>query len=141
MGEKLFINTPWDQPFDYLPNIQVDGMTEGRPDMVQAIMTDIGLHGEVMDRVVDALPQLQLHLNGDNCWPELENNFTQGELVGIARLTDSTVAGASALTFRIQLPDGTTVLAQTTLKLINMALAAVNAREVAERESQLRNRF
>lgn len=77
---------------------------------------------------------IDLQLNGEGCWPELRDNFTEGQIVGIARLPNSTEAGASAVTMRIQMPDGSTVLAQITTKLLNMAMAGINTRDAMDAE-------
>jgi hypothetical protein len=77
---------------------------------------------------------LQVLLDGDNCWPELkEKGFVEGQFVGIARLRKGTISGKSTVTVRIELPDGQTVLAQTTLALLDNALPAFNTAERAGR--------
>lgn len=76
------------------------------------------------------MPMLDVSVNGDNCWPDLKKKgFIRGEFTGIARLADGTVSGASTVTVRIELPDGKTVLAQTTLALLNTVMQAFNAAE------------
>lgn len=75
---------------------------------------------------------LDVQINGDQCWPELaphKKGFIPGRLVGIARLTQGTQSGKSTVTIRVELPDGQTVLAETTLALLNTALVAFNAAE------------
>jgi hypothetical protein len=74
------------------------------------------------------MPHLNIITNGDNCWPELKDNFIPGELVGIARLPHGTASGKPTVIVRIELPDGQTVLAQTTQALLS---AAIRAFEVA----------
>jgi hypothetical protein len=81
---------------------------------------------------------LQVLLDGDNCWPDLKpppngKGFTEGKFVGIARLRKGTTSGNSTVTVRIELPDGQTVLAETTLALLNGALTAFNAAEAVGR--------
>ena len=79
------------------------------------------------------MPALQVVLDGDNCWPDLRAGFIEGEWVGIARLRSGTVAGKATVTVRIQLPDGQTVLAETTLALLEGAVRAFRAAEEAGR--------
>ena len=72
------------------------------------------------------MPTLDIHTNGDNCWPDLAgpNAFVVGQLVGMARLKNGTVSGKPTVTVRIELPDGRTVLAETTLALLSQAIRA-----------------
>ena len=82
--------------------------------------------------------RLDVYTHGDNCWPDLidtngQPKFVEGTLVGIARLPDATAKGNSTVTVRVELPDGTTVLAQTTLALIHNA---VNVFKIAEEKWQ-----
>ena len=81
---------------------------------------------------------LDVQIDGNNCWPDLvdENGkpeFVVGELIGIARLTNATTTGASSVTLRVELPDGRTILAQTTLALIDVAVMAFKAAEEADK--------
>lgn len=76
---------------------------------------------------------LGVHINGDDCWPDLaEKGFIAGSFVAIARLSKGTVSGKSSVTVRIELPDGRTVLAETSLALLRQAVAAFNAAEAQE---------
>lgn len=82
------------------------------------------------------MPELDLQLNGDNCWPELREPMERGEvlhgeLVGAAFLDHGMVGGAPSVTLRIRLDNGKTVLAETSLR-IYMA-AAAGFRGAAER--------
>jgi hypothetical protein len=70
------------------------------------------------------MPYLSVVINGDNCWPELKDNFIEGKWVGIARLSHGTASGKPTVTVRIELPDGQTVLAETTLDLLSTAIRA-----------------
>lgn len=79
---------------------------------------------------------LKLHvvLEGDNCWPELrEKGFIEGKLFGIARLPKGTVEGNTTITLRFELPDGKTVLAETTLKLLDSAVSAFKIKDEMEK--------
>jgi hypothetical protein len=72
---------------------------------------------------------LNIILDGDNCWPELrEKGWIEGKLVAVAALVNGTVEGNPTVTLRIELPDGQTVLAQTTLRLFNGAARAFRGR-------------
>lgn len=71
------------------------------------------------------MPALSVITNGDNCWPDLKDKrFVVGNWVGIARLPNGTVQGNATVTVRIELPDGRTVLAETTLALLSSAIRA-----------------
>jgi hypothetical protein len=72
---------------------------------------------------------LEIILDGDNCWPDLKaKGFTEGELRGVATLPQGTVSGKPTVTVRVELPDGTVVLAETTLSLFLSAADAFKAR-------------
>lgn len=76
------------------------------------------------------MPVLDIIMDGDNCWPELkEKGFITGNWVGIARLRRGMVSGAASVTVRIELPDGQTVLAETSLALIENAARAFRVAE------------
>lgn len=72
---------------------------------------------------------LDVFVDGDACWPDLtERGFVEGRWVGIAALSHGTVSGKPTVTVRIDLPDGQTVLAETTLALFQGAAAAFRGR-------------
>lgn len=72
---------------------------------------------------------LEIHLNGDNCWPDLqEREHSAGVLVGLALLQAGTVKGAPTVTLRIHTDDGQVVLAQTTARLLLTAAGMVAAK-------------
>jgi len=76
---------------------------------------------------------LQTIMNGDNCWPDLKTKgFVEGNWIGIARLPKGTTSGNSTVTIRVELPDGQTILAQTTLRLLSNAVRAFEIREEME---------
>ena len=81
------------------------------------------------------MPMLEIVTDGDNCWPDLRAGFIRGEWVGIARLATGTMRGNATVTVRIRLPDGQTVLAETTLALLEGALAAFRGAEERERSA------
>ena len=75
------------------------------------------------------MASLDLQLDGDNCWPELkEKGFIEGEISGIAGLPNATEEGRPSVTIRVELPDGHTVLAETTLRLFLRSAEALAAR-------------
>lgn len=84
----------------------------------------------------------QIILDGDNAYPELkEGGFLPGQIVGVCRLPMGTGGGRSAIVFRIQLEDGSVVLAQTTLRLMESAMVAVRAREDMEAAASVPERL
>jgi hypothetical protein len=76
---------------------------------------------------------MEVILDGDGCWPDLGPKRQHGQLVdaelrGVAALPRGTVSGKPTVTFRVDLPDGRTVLAETTLALFLTAADAFKAR-------------
>lgn len=62
-------------------------------------------------------------------WPDLDpNNVTLAEPMGVAILARGMGSGKPSVAFRIDLPDGKTVLAQTSARLFCTAARAVMAR-------------
>lgn len=83
------------------------------------------------------MTMLSIKLDGDACWPDLLGKpIIAGRIVGVARLPMGTSGGRSSVTFRIELEDGRTVLAETTWRLMEGALVAVQTREAMEAEAQ-----
>lgn len=75
------------------------------------------------------MPMLKIHLEGDRCWPDLASKQPPvSQDIEIAALPRGTVAGAPALMFRINLPDGGVVLAETTLRLLVGAVRVICAK-------------
>ncbi len=70
------------------------------------------------------MTHFELHLHGDGCWPDA-GDADEGQLVGMALLKGGTVGGKHSVTFRIRMPDGGTVLVQTTFALLTQALTAM----------------
>lgn len=63
-------------------------------------------------------------LEGDKCWPDLEEKIESGNLIHlpdpqmqIAALSKGMTSGNPSVSIRIELPDGKTVLAETSMKL------------------------
>lgn len=82
---------------------------------------------------------MKIELDGDNCWPDLkekaEGQVIVGELAGAALLPDGAITrpdGTAAIrpvvAFRLELPDGKTVLAQTTVDMVDMLAASIKGR-------------
>jgi uncharacterized protein (UPF0371 family) len=65
-------------------------------------------------------------------WPELLNNdkliYLQNQPVGIACIDKATSKGKPSVALRIELPDGRTVIAETTARLFCTAAKAIEAR-------------
>lgn len=76
---------------------------------------------------------LSVHTDGDNCWPDLvKGEALFGRIVSIARLPHGTEGDKSTVTVRVELPNGTTILAETTLALLEMAMAAFKGAELRD---------
>lgn len=84
------------------------------------------------------MAQLNLHLDGDNCWPDLKGQVGGPKVIhlgndappiGVAVLPHGMIpSGLPSVTFRIDLPDGRTVLAETSARLFVTAARAILAR-------------
>lgn len=75
---------------------------------------------------------IDLHLN-EPAWPDLEGKADKiihlpNGTIGLAALSAGMKSGKTSLAFRIDLPDGRIVVAETSLALLHTALAAINAR-------------
>lgn len=67
---------------------------------------------------MDGMTALDIALDGERAWDDLETQTVlDGRLVGIARLRHGTAKGQPAVLLRVTLPDGQTVIAQTTMAL------------------------
>jgi len=84
------------------------------------------------------MPVLKIHMDGDECWPDLREKADQiihlanESVIEIARLTGGMSSGKSSVCFRFDLPDGRIVLAETSLALFTTAADGFKAREEAE---------
>lgn len=67
-------------------------------------------------------------------WTDLKHVPQMGTITRIGRLPHGTKSGASTVTVCIEMPDGTQVLAQTTLALFLAAARAIEAREAQENQ-------
>lgn len=67
---------------------------------------------------------LDIHFDGDDAWPDLAPDapnrpeVVHGDLTSIAALANGTAKGKPSVAFRVELPDGRVVIAQTTLALL-----------------------
>jgi len=61
---------------------------------------------------------LTIHVEGDNCWPDLKNReIIKGDLVSVAALPEGMTSGRTSVGFRVELPDGKVVFCETTMRL------------------------
>lgn len=69
-------------------------------------------------------------LEGDNAWPDLkEGGWVEGKLEAVARLPGGMTSGKSSVAFRIELPDGQTIIAQTSMTVFQTIARAFQARD------------
>lgn len=77
---------------------------------------------------------LDINLDGDGCWPDLAEKKAAGKLhepgrlAGVALLKNGTTSGKHTVTFRVELPDGSVVTAETTAALFVAAAAGIKTR-------------
>jgi hypothetical protein len=82
---------------------------------------------------------LRVILDADGCWPDLPEKDEAGLLINamsgedeaqiaLALLPHGTQEGRPSVTIRLDLPDGRTILAQTTLRLFTSAARAFAAK-------------
>lgn len=75
-------------------------------------------------------------LDGDNAWPDLRERSAEDIIhltgdkayMAIAALGGGTASGNASVTFRMDLPDGKVVLAETTLRLLLRAADSFKAK-------------
>lgn len=69
---------------------------------------------------------LQVHLDGDGCWPDLKTReFLHGVIEGAAYLENGTAEGNPTVSLRCVLDSGTIVVVETTLRLFLTASATL----------------
>jgi hypothetical protein len=80
------------------------------------------------------MPRIDIHCDGDSCWSDLRDDPDLIALmgpdappIGLALLPGGMVSGRASVAFRITLPDGRTVLTETSLALLDQALAIFHA--------------
>jgi hypothetical protein len=79
---------------------------------------------------------LTVHLDGQNCWPDLQESIASGRLtwcandgkLSIACLPDGTVGGKPSVAIRIDLPDGRSVVKEMTMANFLAAAQMISAR-------------
>ena len=68
-------------------------------------------------------------LDGDGCWPDIQDNkIIRAVGLQVAALQGGMKGGAPSVAFRIDLEDGQTVIAETSLKLLLAASDLFRAR-------------
>lgn len=85
------------------------------------------------------MPSLDVILEGDNCWPDLNQKKADGKLIslmgndipviGIARLAHGMHSGKSSVVIRIDLPNGQTIMTETSLALFCQAADLMRIRD------------
>lgn len=78
------------------------------------------------------MPELSINLDGDAAWPDLRSkpqnkiiHLAAGKTIQVAALEGGMASGKPSVCFRIDLPDGRVVLAETSARLFVMAAAAI----------------
>lgn len=80
------------------------------------------------------MPAIHLLLDGDNAWPDLRDPDRVIHLgsgsppIGIAVLANGMASGKPSVCLRVDLPDGRSVLAETSMALFVAAARAMVAR-------------
>jgi hypothetical protein len=68
------------------------------------------------------MPSLPVHLDGDECWPDLgSKGWEEASRVEVAVLPGGMSTGKPSVTIRFDMPDGRVVLGQTSMALFVMA--------------------
>ena len=78
------------------------------------------------------MPEMTINLSGDGCWPDLKKKgFIETDPtkpIQLAALPAGMVSGKPSVSIRMDLPDGTVVIGETSVKLFQMAAAALTGR-------------
>jgi hypothetical protein len=80
------------------------------------------------------MPVLHVHIDGDKCWPDLEDKMDkiihlgEGARIDIAALPGGMSSGKTSVALRFDLPDGQVVIAETSLALLGTAVDAFRAK-------------
>lgn len=76
------------------------------------------------------MPTMSVILDGDGCWPDLKDKqFINLESpIEVAGLPAGMTSGKPSVSFRFTLPDGTVVIAQTSMALFQTAAKMLEAR-------------
>jgi hypothetical protein len=76
---------------------------------------------------------VKINLDGDNCWPDLQEKIEQGKLIEVkglevAMLLGGMSSGKPSVAFRFDLEDGRVVFTQTSLELLESAARSMRIR-------------
>lgn len=82
------------------------------------------------------MPAIYVIIEKEPSWPDLVEKVRQGQVIHlsnetpweIATLGDGTVSGQPSICLRLDLPDGRTVVAETTLRAFQAANAALEGK-------------
>lgn len=82
------------------------------------------------------MPRINVNLEGDGAWPDMEQLREEGKVIiipdevaiDIAVLDDGTVSGEASMAFRFHLPDGKVAVAQTTVRLFLLSANIIHAK-------------
>ena len=83
------------------------------------------------------MPSLTMIMTGDNCWPDLQDKLGTDKLIHlgagsppiqVALLDAGMQSGRPSVSIRFDLPDGKTVVAETSLRLFAAAARAFAAK-------------
>lgn len=78
------------------------------------------------------MPEMKIHLSGDGAWPDMASKeIIQVENLEVAALEGGMQSGQPSVAFRIDLPDGRVVFAETSMRLFLGAADAFRARYAA----------
>lgn len=88
------------------------------------------------------MPVMNVILEGDRAWPDVANLAEQGKLIhlrdapwSLAALAMGMSSGRTSVALRIDLPDGRTLIAETSLGLLLGAARAFEARHGDQAEA------
>jgi hypothetical protein len=80
------------------------------------------------------MPSLDIRCDGEGCWPDLRDDpgvialmGPDAPPIGVALLPGGMTSGRPSVAIRIALPDGRTVLTETSLALLDQAVAIFHA--------------
>lgn len=79
------------------------------------------------------MTHMNIILDGDNAWPDLKDKpadkfHHSKDIAAVAMLNGGMVSGRPSVAFRIELDDGSTVVAETSARLFVSAARAIHAR-------------
>ena len=88
------------------------------------------------------MTRLDIRLDGDGCWPDLNgkgpDQVIMVDNLAIAFLAGGMSSGKPSLTLRIDLPDGRSVITQTSLELFQQAARVFGAKAAHLEQVQAR---